>query len=188
MLDAYRALPGEAVARLDGSSVIVRLGTPLPRLCVLCGGRKKLNDRELRLDEPSGHMMGGPFWLIAIVAVLREVHRELEKDVPPPAPLQYSCCTPCELRARDARQLQPAVIIGALVGLLGATTAGLNGAPVLGVSLVLITLVASWLGYRKLVRGRQFSARLRKDGVALRGIHGNAIQALLTVRLPATTT
>jgi hypothetical protein len=186
MRDAYRVQPGEAVGRLDGSSVVVRVGAPLPRVCVLCGGRKKLNDRELRFDQSSGGMVAGPIWLVAAVVVLREVHRELEKDVPPPAPLHYSACTPCELRARDARQLQPAIMIGGGVGVLGAMTAGLNGAPILGVLLLLVSAAGAWLAYQTLISGRRFSASLRDDGVALRGIHGDAVQALLAVRLPGT--
>jgi len=185
MSDPYRAPPGESMARLDGDFVVIRDGVALPRLCVLCGGRKKLNDRQVRFDEPSGGMTVGPVWLLAAVALLRVVHRELEKSTPARLPLQYTCCSPCERRARDAEQLHAPLGIAGLVGALGAATAGFNGAPVLGVGILFITVVAVWVAYRKLVRGRNFSVRRRLDGVALGGIHGDAVQALLALRIDA---
>lgn len=181
-MDAYRVPPGEPIARLDGASVLVRRGVPLPRLCVLCGGRKKLNDRAMSFEETGGGM-AGPVWLVVAVVLVRALHRELSRDVVPPAPLEYSCCTPCELRARDASQLGRGLLIAAGVGVLGAATAGFNDAPVLGVGILLVTIVGVWLAHRKLMKGRRLSARVRGTEVALKGIHGDMVQALLLVRL-----
>lgn len=186
MVGPYRVPPGEPTARLEGASVLVPLGLPLPRLCVLCGGRKKLNDRAMSFQDASGGIVVGPIWLVAAAVLLRAVHSELERDVVLPPPLEYSCCTPCELRARDARQLGGGLLVGAGVGALGAATAGFNGAPFLGVGILLATIAAVCFTHRKFIRGRIFSARLEGKEVALTGVHGDAVQALLVARLAAT--
>jgi len=186
MVDAYRVPSGEPIARLEGASVVVPLGLPLPRLCVLCGGQKKLNDRAMSLQEASGGFVVGPIWLVAAAVLLRAVHNELERKVVPPGPLEYSCCTPCELRARDARQLGSGLWVGAGVGALGAATAGFNGAPFLGVGILLATSAGVWFAYRRFIRGRSFSVRLQGKEVVLTGVHGDAVQSLLVSRLAPT--
>ena len=189
MEDAYRTAPGEALALLDGKDLVVRPGAALPRVCLLCGKRKKLNDRELRFENRGGGLVVGPVWLVLAVTIIGALHREVTKDVPVPPPLAYTCCTPCERRATDARQLTPAIWLGFGILVLGAATAGFNGAPILGVAILVIAAVGAWLAHRTFLRGRSFSARLRENGVALRGIHGDAAQAMLVTRrvVPSTT-
>jgi hypothetical protein len=117
--------------------------------------------------------------------MLEKVRRRHEV-VPPP--LLYHCCKACEARATDARHSQPFVVIGAVVGLLGAATAGFNGAPLLGVVIAIATCAIAAVVYRRLVVGRRFSARPRSDGIVVAGVHGSVAQALLAVRLDVETT
>lgn len=128
--------------------------------------------------------MYGPVWLVLIISVFGLLHRELNKDVPPPAPFEYWSCEPCEQRGMDARHITTGLTIGGGVALLGAVTAGLNGAPIVALVIVLLAGGVLWLLYRKLVSGKRFAVRLRKDGVALRGLHRDAVDELLKARLP----
>jgi hypothetical protein len=119
-----------------------------------------------------------------VLAFAKAIRDELNKDAPVPPPLAYSCCSACERRAKDAGQLAPAIWIGFGIGVLGAATAGFNGAPALGVAILMVACAGAWLAHRKLL-SRNFSARLREGGVALSGIHPDAAQALLAVRIVA---
>jgi len=138
--------------------------------------------RALRFEHPRGTVMVGPVWLVLAAVVLSALARQADRAKPLHAPMPYWVCKPCELRARDSRQLRPAVVIGAAVGVLGAATAGFNGFPALGVGILVTSLAGGWWLYRRFCRGPGFSFRGRDDGVALTGVHGDFVLAVLAMR------
>jgi len=171
------------VGRLDGAYVVVAHSRPLPRVCVLCGARKKLRLRAVSFDpSANGGLMVGPVWVLVAGALLEAAQRTL--NGPPPPPFEYWSCEPCERHGMNVRHVTSGLKIGVGVALLATATAGFNGAPI--VAAVIFALSAAVLGFawRKYGRGHRFAIDLRQDGVGLRDLHPAAADEILKARLP----
>jgi hypothetical protein len=181
--DTYRARADAPIASMRGRLLIVKDGSTLPRICVLCGGRKKLRERRFALRRQSSFFVAGPAPLVLFLALLFSVSNAMART----ATLTLSTCTPCELRARDRAHAVPFVVIGALVGLFATATAGFNGHPWVAAFIALATAVALVVAFRivRRIPAWRLVAVGDDGGVALAGFHPAAIDAILLTQDPA---
>ncbi len=144
-----------SLVTVDGKELHVPDGGRLPRVCVLCGATRRLQEEAHALEwKPAGGLV---FLLLGPLG--RVAHDTLRRT----ARVTYSTCQPCVSRSRNRRDLVNGLALGVGIVLLAAATIGLNGAPFWGVGIGIVGV--GGLAY--------VMSRLSRSLVWVTYIHGN---------------
>lgn len=178
---AYRQDPAHApLARVQGRELEVPTGGRLPRICTSCGGTRRLREEEHHVEwRPAGGVI-----LIAFGVVGRGLSETLRRT----ALLTYSTCKECLRRQRDARDYGKLAILGVVLLLLVAATAGLNGYPRAGVATAAVSVGVVALVSARLARWARAVtvSYIHSNGmVSLRGVHAICARAAVENRRDA---
>ncbi len=184
-LDAANAL-GDAepvtAATLHPSGILIRWGAKLPRVCLACGAKKRLQFKE-RLGEENIHpfVYGNPVAALAgnLLVLLIRLLSARRKAVN----LPHWLCGKCEARMRESTSMNLAFLIGPFAAILLGMTVGFASVPVWGAIAGLVTFACIVLVARLSARGDGVSiVAIESDGVVLKGLTKRAATVVLAVR------
>jgi hypothetical protein len=161
------------VTRTGELRELLKLGkaTKLRRICLGCGGKEGVRYSEKLFFHACSRLRPrGSVWLFGALFVMTRVRKT--------ARLRLPRCSTCKEIADRAEMLQGPLIVGSIVFGFAAATAAGNGAPWIGLALLVVGSVAAGTSYRTWGRIPIYAVHIDDTGITLKGIHPAALDRL----------
>lgn len=163
-------LPVPPAVERDGKLVRLARTTKLPRVCVGCG-----TDHEVLYAKQEFSFTPAPVYALGLFGLLGVA---FAKTLARTARLRVPRCASCKKLADLAKVVLGPVIIAWLVVGLGAATAAGNGAPGIGLGILIVGTALAGAAFWSWARPRLWAAHIDETTITLKGIHPAALDRI----------